>query len=364
MAQIGSSDGVNTDLVYMNSFGNLPNGTVYMHVPAVPVEEAKARTVTPWGTEEIKSVLTSTSPLMATGTQYSATSGSIPVLLPTFVDSQLYDLTRRDTPLASGLLARVTNRGIFADIVKRTVLPTAKFKPEGSALTSDVATYTRAARKMSFLYATGEVSGPMIIASQVWQSALQLETEAHFRALKEMEENCIINGNPTSSTVDGGVTDENAFSGFVALITTNTLNKSAATITLANIRDAIRTIREAKGHPNLIVTDYKTLDDVKALIQDQLRYPNPGVQIAWGIQAIEFEGIPMIPDLFMSTTASSREMYVLDTVTQNNIQIRVLQDATLEELAKTGDSYKFTIKEYITLVIAQEAWCYRIYGLA
>ena len=262
------------DRIYQCNFGNLPSGTTYLHYPAVSTEQCKS--VTPWSSEsfksEIKAALSTTSPLFATSTNYSATSGSIPVLLPTYVDANLYDLTKRDTPLASGLVPRVTNRGIFADIVKRTALPSALFKPENAAMVSDTATYTRAAKKMSYLYAVGEVTGPMQVASQVWQSGLQLETEAHFSALKEAEEDCIINGNSTAGTTTGGVTDENAFTGLIQGITTNTSAQGGASIALSTIRTGIRTCREAKGHPNLIVTDYKTLDDVKALIQDQLHY--------------------------------------------------------------------------------------------
>lgn len=366
MQGIGSVDNVNSDLTYEASFGSMPNGTTYMYVPSIREEDAKATAVLPFGgnskSDEIKAALTTGSPLMAISTTYSSTSGSIPVLLPTVVDSQLYDLTKRDTPLASGLIPRVTNRGIFADYIKRTALPSAYFKPEMAALASSTSTYTRAAKKMSYIYATGEISGPMQVASQVWQNALQLELEAQYRAVKELEETTIILGNPTSGTTDGTYADENAFDGLQQSITTNTLDKGSTVITLPDIRKAIRTCKEAKGHPNLIVTDYKTLDDIKSLISDSLRYGPQTYSIAFGITAVEFEGLPIIPDLFMPTTTNSRELFVLDT-TSGNIQMRVLQDATMEELAKTADSYKFTIKEYITMIVVQEAWCYRIYGL-
>lgn len=346
------------ELIYQSSFGNLPNKTIYHYYPPTPTQEAKSRAILPW---ENKS-LTTASNLFAIGTSYTATSGSIPVLIPTIVDSTLYDVTRRDTPLASGLLARVSNRGLFADYVKRTVLPTAKFRAEGAALDATESTYTRAAQPMSYMYATGDITGPMMVASRVWQDALALETEAHFRSLKELEEDTIINGNPTADDTTGGTTDENAFTGLIQGITTNTLNKSGAGVTIPNLRTSIRTVREAKGHPNLIVTDYKSLDDIKALIQDQLRYEGT-TNIAWGIESVKFEGIPIIPDLFMPTTAAARELLVLDTQTNNNIQLRVLQEATLEELAKNADSFKFTVKQYMTMIIVHEAWCYRIYGL-
>ena len=339
----------NSDLAYQVAFGNFPNGSTYMDA----LNKIDRR-------EEIKAGLQVESNLMATGTSYSATSGSIPVLAPSVLDPDILDVTKRDTPLASGLLPRVANRGLWADYVKQTALPSAKFKPEGAALDAQAPTLTRTATAMKYLYAVGMVSGPLMAGSQVWKDALKVATEAAFRSLKEMEEDCIINGNPTTGDVSGGTTDATAFTGLIQGITTNTTDNGTVPISIQNIRDGIRTCREAKGHPNLIVTDYKTLDDIKSLIQSELRYPTPGETIAWGIQAITFEGIPIIPDLFMPTDANEKELLILDT---SVCQIRVLQDATFEELAKTADQYKFMIKEYLTLIIQQEDWCYRYYDL-
>jgi hypothetical protein len=362
MASFGTIPTGMHELVYQISFGNLPHGTVYLDKLSGAFDQAKSIDKR----EEIKA-LTTTSPLFATGTSYSATSGSIPVLLPTVVDSRLYDLTFRATPLASGLLPRVTNNGLFADYIKRTALPSAKWKAETQALASAESTYTRAAQPVKFAYAVGEISGPLMIASKVWQNALTYETEGQYRSLRELEENTIINGYPTSGDVTGGTTDANAFTGLIRGITSNTAGGSGtATITLQNIRDGIRVIREAKGDPDLIVTDYKTLDDIKAKIQDSLKWVDPAQgTINWGVPGtIVFEGVPIIPDLFMPTTATVRELLILTVKKEGNIQLRVLQDATLEELAKTADTYKFMIKEYMTMLIVQQAWCYRFYELA
>jgi len=352
------------EIAYQASFGNMPTKTVYLDRLAGMFDERKSIDRREEIKEQIKS-LTTTSNLFATGTNYTSTSGSIPVLVPTVVDSQLYDVTFRATPLASGLLPRVTNNGLFADYVVRTTLSSAKWRAETGALASAESTYTRYATPIKFCYATGELSGPLMVASKVWQDALRYETEGQYRSLKELEENTIINGYPTSGDYSGSYTDANAFTGLIHGISTNYTNGSGTTkITLASLRDAIRTIREARGEPDLIVTDYKTLDDIKALIQDLLRYPAPTANINFGIESIVFEGVPIIPDLFMPTTGTARELLVLTVRKQGNIQLRVLQDATFEELAKTADTYKFMIKEYLTMIIVEEAWCYRFYSLA
>jgi len=83
-------------------------------------------------------------------------------------------------------------------------------------------------------------------------------------------------------------------------------------------------------------------------------------QIAFGITAVTFEGVPIVTSLAMPTTTNSRELHLWDTSVS---ELRVLQDATFEELAKTEDSYKFMVKFYGALIIKHEAFCYRTYGL-
>lgn len=354
-----SAAGGADELRYQVSFGNISNKTVYLDT---------FRGIKPWtnpvftGTHEakaeVKAALSTSSPLFATGTTYSATSGSIPVLLPTWVDQQLYDTTRRDTPYASGVIPRVTNNGLFADYIIRSAVPTSVWKQEGGALASVTSTYTRAAKQIKFAYAVGEVSGPMLVASKIWQDALRYETEGQYRSLKYLEEDTIINGDTTNATYTY------AFDGLAKSITTNVLNKAGAELVLSEIDTALQVIREARGHPNVIVTDWRTFYRVKQLMRDFIRFPDPKETLNWGFEAILYENIPIIPNLFMTQTATQRELHVLDTQTQNNIQMRVLQDATFEELAKTADSYKFMIKLYETMVIINEAWCYRIYNLA
>lgn len=350
------------ELRYNLSFPGIPNKTPYLDVLRgvdVRKEEAFQNGIkSMYGLNlEAKGPLLTSSNLMATGTTYSATSGSIPVLLPTWVDQKLYDITLRDTPLASGLIPRVTNNGLFADYVRRATISSAVWNVEGAALTSVQSGYDRHAMPIKYAYAVGEVSGPMMVASKVWQNALQLEMEAQYRSLKYLEETAIINSTGT------GTTYGNAFTGFIGAVTTNVDNGSGTSeIELADLDTAFQTIREAYGHPNLIVTDWRTYNRLKQLLRPYLRYGETN-KLNFGFEAMEYENIPIIPDLFMPTTGTGRELHIYDTQTMNNVQMRVLQEATMEELAKTADSYKFMIKLYETMIFVNQLWCYRFYNL-
>jgi len=53
--------------------------------------------------------------------------------------------------------------------------------------------------------------------------------------------------------------------------------------------------------------------------------------------------VPVIPSMFLSNTSGAKLNLFLDT---DYIEMRVLQDMTYEDLAKTNDSQKFMLKIY------------------
>ncbi len=356
-------DAYSAEMKYETNFGRTPTGTVYLDVMRgidrrkdfLSQEQVKSGI-------EMKSSITVNSSLMAVGTTYSTTSGSIPVLFPTVVDPVIYDVTKRDTPLASGGLPRVTNKGLYADYVRMTAKQTATWKAEMASLPSATTTEDRTATSIRYAYATGAISNPALVASQSqgWANILQNEVNAAYASLKELEENTIINGDTTNATYT------NAFNGLIASITTNYTNKSSAPLQTTDLDTAFQTIREARGHPTIAITDNATFNRVKQLLRPYL-IATSGQPLNFGFDEIIYDNVPIIRDLFMPTTATARALLVLDTSNTAggpNIQIRVLQDATYVLKAHTYDALEFYVSLYETMIILKEAWCYRIYNLA
>lgn len=301
-------------------------------------------------------------------------AGTLPVLIPVYVDPEIVDTTRRATPLVE-LIPRVTNYGRTADYNLITAIATAQPLGEDAALTEQNDTYVRRSVAIKYLYSVGRVTGPMFAASKPYLSsggyvdALSLEVKNKTLALKRLEEAMILLGDASSDWTEpvnsSTIASAYSYNGLYQLITnanSNGLGGSSSyrtdnggvNLTIAQLRTAIRTARTAGGEPNLIVTDYATYDRIKALIQDQLRYVST-TSIAWGITTVSFEGLPVIASRFLSTTdgsgsgvpADARSLFVLDT---NVIEMRVLQDVTYQELAKTNDSMKFFLSCYEVLV--------------
>ncbi len=302
-------------------------------------------------------------------------AGTLPVLIPVYVDPEIVDLTRRATPLVE-LIPRVTNYGLTADYDQITALGTAQWLLQDATESEQDDTYVRRSVPMRYLYSIGRVTGQMFAASKQFLSsggyvdALSLEVKNKTLSLKRMEESTIFLGDTiaawtepvNSSTVPLG----RSFDGLYNIITdanscglggsaSYRTDMNGASLGIDNIRTGIRTCRTAGGEPNLMACDYATYDVIKQRIQDQLRYVSTST-IAWGITTVSFEGIPIIASRFLSTTAGTgamtpangRSLFILDT---NVIEMRVLQDVSYEELAKTNDSIKFHLKVYEALVV-------------
>lgn len=326
--------------------------------------------------------------LTTTLSTYAA--GTLPVLIPVYVDPEIIDATRRATPLVE-LIPRVTNYGKVADFNVITTIGTAQALGEDAAMSEQNDTFYRTSIPIKYLYSVGRVTGPMFAASKQYLAsggyvdALSLEVKNKTLALKRLEEAMILLGNgttdwtePVNSTTVRGTNSYNGLYNLIAntnstydtgwyTAASHLTDNAGASLSIAAIRTAIRTPRTYGGEPNLIVCDYATYDAIKALIQDQLRYVSTQT-IAWGITTVSFEGIPIIASRFLSTTAGTgamtpatgRSLFVLDL---NVIEMRVLQDVSYEELAKTNDSIKFMLKCYESLVVKAPQFCHVVYDI-
>lgn len=281
-------------------------------------------------------------------------------LIPLWVDPSIIDMTRRLTPMIE-MIPRVTQYGRTAEFNRLTARGVRAFGPEDESVSETDDTYERKSKAVMFMRQVGRITGPYQAASKFYLQgnyidAFNLEVMNKTKTARFVEEDTLINGNiDTSRTMYGGITTVAGYEydGILNTEDVQTVAGGSGTITIDGFRQAIREARTAdesttlgQGNPDVALTDFKTLDDVKALLQDYQRIV-PAQTVNWGMQAVAFDGIPIIPSKFMPTTTNTRNLAVLDSSTW---QMRVLQDLTYEELAKTSDSYKFMVKLYETLI--------------
>ena len=351
--------------IYQHGFGTMPDQTVYKDPAgfAGPVTDHRPA---------LKSMHYAKLKALNTSAGGAGTAGY--ALVPVFVDPNIVDQERRETPMRE-IIPRVTNLGMNADWNERTAKGDASSKLEDAALDDNTDTYDRYNKPIKLYYSIGRTTGPMQAAmpaasfenyttTQV-PNAKSLEVATRTADLAVREEIDLISGNPggtytsmatnTDTGYDANSVLASAYAGIKSQISDeNQDDQAGAAITLDDVNDLINLCWEDGGRPSLLQSDGRTVTDIKALMVQQLRIA-PSVSVAWGFQTVAFEGprgtLPMIQSQVVRTTAGdgsgtlygSKSIAALDMA---QIQNRMLQDYTYDPLAKNNDSDKFMVKFY------------------
>lgn len=347
--------------MYVQSFGNLEDGTRYLD--GFKGFDSRG---------ELKSRFEAGFKSFATTTGGAGTAGY--AMIPVYLDSRIVDASRKYTPLTE-LVPRVANQGITADYNRVTAKGAATTASEGAALTDVSHTRERVSKAIKFLYSVGSVTGQASAAVPAYMlegfqptgsqtggspfsnssasNAMQQEVLLAARALKELEENLILNGSVSSSVGSGP--DGTEFDGLITLQgSTNVTDKTNTAITWDDVETAVQNAMDAGGRPNLATCSSSVLVDLRKIMIDTFRMSpaDNTTEIAFGIgsqlvlQTIVGR-IPVIPSMYMSNDAGAKQIFFWD---MDFIEMRVLQDMTYQELAQTSDERKFMLKMYEVIV--------------
>ena len=365
MAKTGNLTGgsFDSDAAYSQSFGSLPNKTVISDV--TQGIDLKAQLVE-----------TFSSGLKAHGSTAGGAGTAGYAMIPVYVDPKIVDLTRKRTPIVE-IIPRVTNKGMYADYNQITAKGGAFAQAEDGTLSETDTTYDRQSTAIKFLYAVGRVTGQSIAGQpsyilqgmesasatgpfndQSASNAKQQEVLVKARELRELQENMIINGNATTSAI-GTNPNGSEYDGIVTTMgTTNKVDKNTTSLALGDIDTAIQYAYDDGGRPNLGIACSSAYSDLLGLLQNRIGYMQSSKDVFWGFSAITLNTmvgeIPVLPSMFLTNTTGSKAIYFLDL---SVVEMRVLQDMTYQELAKTNDSDKFMLKIYETLIIRAPSYC-------
>lgn len=373
MASTGNASEINAS-AYQHSFGSVPDKTLY-HSGLRGGWKAQSKSFDVDLRPNFKSAFDFGFKALTSTAGGAGTAGY--AMIPIYVDPRVVDQTRKYTPLVE-LIPRVTNMGTTADYNIITAKGGGFTAAEDAALSETNTTYDRASTAIKYLYAVGRVTGPSLagMPSFILQglqpvggavgafsdadapNAMQIEVLVKTREIRELEESLIVNGNAS--------TDATQFSGIVTLLgATNTVDKNTTALTLDDINTAVQNAFDDGGRPNLAVASSAVYTDLLGLLTAKIGYLQPQQEVFWGFSAIVLNTmvgqIPVIPSMYLSNTTGSKAIYFLDL---SVIEMRVLQDLTYEELAKTNDSRKFMLKIYEALIIKSAAFCSSITEIA
>ena len=373
MAQVGSFTDISAS-AYQHSFGTLPHGTLY-HGGARGSFDAETKSFDVDMRPELKGAFDIGFKALESTSGGAGTAGY--AMVPIYVDPRVVDRTRKYTPLVE-LIPRVSNQGITADYNVITAKGGAVVAAEDAALSETNTTFDRQSTSIKYLYSVGRVTGQAMAAipSYILQgltpeggasgafssssapNAKQLEVLIKTRDMRELEEELIVNGDTDS--------DANEFNGIIDIMsTTNTVAKGTTALALADIDTAIKNAFDDGGRPNLAVCSSGVYTDLMGLLTAKIGYLQATQTVFWGFTTIVLHtmvgDVPVIPSMNMSNASGSKAIYFLDL---SVVEMRVLQDLTYEDLAKTNDSSKFMLKIYEALIIKAPTFCSSITAIS
>ena len=341
---------------YLKSFGNLMHKTKYWD-PVTGMDLRKE------------------AGFKATTTEQGGAGTAGFAMIPVYLSPMIVDESRKRTPLVE-LLPRVTNLGMFADFNNITEKGAGFTALEDAAFPESDDTIERNSIPIKYLYSVGRVTGPALAGQPAFvlegfqgtgsglggsafgnvsaPNAMQLRILTASRAIKELEESLIVNGDASS--------DATQFSGIVKLqSTTNVVDLDGGALTYDHIETAVQYAFDDGGIVKLAIGSSAAVKDVRKIILDTFRYsPSdiPNGVLPFGVpSAILLHTlvgpIPLIPSMYLSITSGAKQIYFLDT---DFLEMRVLQDMTYERLGKANDSDKFFLKIYECLVMKNPAF--------
>ena len=352
-----SMSGVDYKSAYSHSFGTIGDKTMYYN----PYDKDRRA--------ELGKVMELGMKALSPTTGGAGTAGF--ALIPVYVDSKIVDISRKYTPFVE-MIPRVTNQGMTADYNRITAKGSAFFAGLDAPLGDVDDTYERKSEGIKFLYSVGRVLGqaqaamPSYMATgflstgagnvstdpfsdSSMSNAKQMEVQIKARALKELEENAIWNGDKANNPLE--------FDGIIQFQDgVNEVDADGGALTWDMIEEAVLEAYKAGGRPNIAGCSPSVLKQIRSLLVNQgrflpsdIRADNFPAGMAPKLHIMTMVGeIPVFPSQYISDVSGSRSMYFIDT---DWVEMRVLQDMTYEELAKTNDSSKFMLKMYECLVV-------------
>lgn len=276
-------------------------------------------------------------------------STGIPTL-PIFVEPGFVDLTPNSVIL-SPMIPRRPIRTKFVDWNDTLTVGAAAFVADGSegnfaALAED--TYGAQRLQVRVLSSRLEVTGLAQAATQGFVNLQDWRLRRRLQAVLEHQEAQVVNGLPN---------DANGWNGLPEMVTTNTTNLAAATITTDAIDDLFEQIHVSKGRPSFGIASHGVVNDIrKELKTDQVQNingapiaPVGGFTFPGGMNSVNYNGVTIMGHDLLNQGVGTKLLYLLQ---MDEFSFPELRPLLIEELAKVRDSRDMGLTNYLTFMDA------------
>lgn len=259
-------------------------------------------------------------------------------------DTAIRDFVSVEPVVYNTAVTRIPWAASIYAIRKRTSNPTATWSADGASMPAATkARHTKKTMAMSYLYTAGEVTGPAVKAAGSLINAMQMDIEAHSRAIvEELSEN-IVTGVGTSDDLEGMVyqlvtnADFNAGSAGI-----DVSGRADPTITLEMLDEAID---NSRGQVDLIITSPYVSRTINGLLQTYQRFPE-SVEVNGGFRVRSYEGRPILTT--PEWTGGDDEILF---IRKADSKLLVHEDFNYNELGRVKDAVSYFIKGYFGYVL-------------
>lgn len=276
------------------------------------------------------------------------TSSTAQVFVPEVIDGAVRDYAAT-APYLYGALPHQPWATMTYTVRKRTARPTAAWRADGGVLpTADNQAFVKVAKNVKYIYARGEVTGPMQAAAGGAYNALADEVQAHADGLVEKVSGDLVTATGAADDIEGLLTqiagggtadDLNAGTGDLDV----TARVAPANELSLDLLDEALDL--GKGTADLMIVGSELIRrKINAMLRSNQRF-NDRVEIQAGFRVTSYDGIPMV------TVPEWSDDTRIILIRRSDTKILVHQDLTFEELAKTRDSIDFMLKAYLGFAV-------------
>jgi len=368
------------DAMYRSSFGDLPDGTIYRDPAGWKVPDGVELQKDRWDqlandpVAELggESVVRKWNTLQRKGFSLEDTTREIAKsldtgdwTLPLDIIPEVFVVNPEQTPMAD-MITRVSTQDDEVVATPVDADPSPTFGLESPAVTQDAdgnyqyqyeqPTYGLLKYQVEGLGMATRPSDKLILSSGNLRNAESTQEQSLVRGMRQKTERQILFGTDAGQ---GG--DANGYEGladFAAGTGTTIDYGDPANLNPVDYEDATRELideAEYAGAPRgdlAVVCDFDWHKSLRTSLQDNVRYNDPGTQIAAGFEALDFDGVPVmkshafprIGDLGASTTQN-----VAYAVNMNATYLSVLRETSVQPLARVGPQERMAVDQYSTL---------------
>lgn len=346
------------DSLYKGSFSDLPDKTVYWDPLGFRKSESVDLKKEFWEeyqeagiVDDFDSMQKQGYPLEETVSEIAKNYDTGDWNIPIFFVPEIRVSQPERTPVADNI-PRVSVNSDTVNVTEETDQPDPSFglettdDTEGSYTYAD-GTYVDHQYDIVGYGVASRLEDKMVLSSDVLRATQSVAEQAHANGIRQTEERQILRGTENDANGFNGMKDEG---------TEKTVLDLSGTINWkVELRDLISEVEFQGGDRGniAVIVDFDTFNSIANDLEDEVRYTNPGDELGYGFQALQFDGVQIWKSnglVKKDTISSTEQETIMVAADMGSNYMAMLQDMTVKPLAKVAPQEQFATDVYGTFV--------------